>query len=66
MFSCCCEHEWEFIIGLSAGWTPDNNPSLFDHHQCHQEQTGRAWGAACPWGQCTVYAFSDTWHWETL
>lgn len=32
--------EWEFIIGLSAGWTPDNNPSLFDHHQCHHEQTG--------------------------
>lgn len=60
MFSCCCKCEWEFIISLSAGWTPDNNPSLSDHHQCHHEQTGRARGAAVLGDSAQSMLFSDT------
>lgn len=45
MFSHYRQHEWKSIISLSAGWALDDNLSLFDHDQCHREETRRALGA---------------------
>lgn len=62
MFSHYCKHEWKSIISLSTGWALGDNPSLFDHCQCHGEETRRALGAVILRDVRGSLLFSDAQH----